>query len=245
MELAPYQRGWGFWPQSPLLLKLPAIAWTSLKDCTRPFPSSLMESSTQTTARCPKTLWAMTAPCFQSPRVSWSQTIGLLSRCQLSIALWDLGSDRISFFTEASIPHRSSQTVTKFLGEIWAFLGPAIVSLQPGPLTCLVIVSSHSLTPPGPLEMSLELFDVFSDASVSPCFSSVLLLLLWFSVFFLFFCLQNIVFLLLPDISKPPSYPQILVFFKIGSHAFAWANLRSWPHLLMNWNYRYALTHQS
>jgi hypothetical protein len=77
---------------------------------------------------------------FSSPQsISQSQTIDPLSRQHLCVALWDKGSDRMSFFTKASPWHQSSYYLTKSLHwiyclqEVWDYPAAKIASLSPGP----------------------------------------------------------------------------------------------------------------
>jgi hypothetical protein len=59
-------------------------------------------------AGCPRIPWAMIVPSFQAPWVSHSLILGSLSRWCLDKAFQDKGSDRMSFFTKASLLHWSN-----------------------------------------------------------------------------------------------------------------------------------------
>jgi hypothetical protein len=53
--------------------------------------------------------------CFQAPRVSQSQAIGPFSRWLPCCSPLRKGSDRLSFFTKASLPHWSNHYLSKYL----------------------------------------------------------------------------------------------------------------------------------
>jgi hypothetical protein len=98
-------------------------------------------SLTDTVAWYPKIFWVANCSLFSSPLPPTAQTgaVGPLSRRHLVIALWDVGSERLCFLSDANLSHQGSHCPTKSmhwiygLWEGWACPTARAASLLPRP----------------------------------------------------------------------------------------------------------------
>jgi hypothetical protein len=104
MGLIPGQWGWDLWlPQHPLMLLSSPLLKILYRTTLDPLPlltNSCGHFPHRLCSRVSQVSLAMSVSCFQTPRLSQSQTTDLLSR-------WcppRRGSDRMPFFTEVSLP---------------------------------------------------------------------------------------------------------------------------------------------
>jgi hypothetical protein len=140
-------------------------------------------------------IWiSVIVPCFQAPVENRPH-----SRWHLAVALRDEGSGRMSVFMEASLPHWSSHCLLKSLYWVQGLCSCGLI-LQlelpfyyQGHMAYLVIASLASFSLLWAKDRARCCLLLFSVASVSLCFSAILLPLSWFLRFFFFFSHQSII----------------------------------------------------